>query len=152
MSKQIYIDSNGNEVLVSGTIINDNNLPHYTGTPTAGTTAYEIKDLQDSIGTLNTVTINNTYATGNLYYKKLGNMVIVFGLITLTANVATGNLIFSGLPSNNNGANNVIKAINNDGTSADWVIYCGNTSSNYLSASSQPSGKSYTISFAYYTA
>ena len=42
MSKQIYIDSNGNEVLVSGTIINDNNLPHYTGTPTAGTTAYEI--------------------------------------------------------------------------------------------------------------
>ena len=42
MAKQIYIDSNGNEVLVSGTITNDNNLPHYTGTPTAGTTAYEI--------------------------------------------------------------------------------------------------------------
>ena len=42
MAKQIYIDSNGNEVLVSGTITNDNNLPHYTGTPTEGTTAYEI--------------------------------------------------------------------------------------------------------------
>lgn len=42
MSKQIYIDSNGNEVLVSGTIINDNNLPHYTGTPTAGSTAEAI--------------------------------------------------------------------------------------------------------------
>ena len=50
MSKQIYIDSNGNEVLVSGTIINDNNLPHYTGTPTAGTTAYEIARSKEWIG------------------------------------------------------------------------------------------------------
>ena len=47
MAKQIYIDSNGNEVLVSGTITNDNNLPHYTGTPTAGTTAYEIASKLD---------------------------------------------------------------------------------------------------------
>ena len=46
MSKQIYIDSNGNEVLVSGTIINDNNLPHYTGTPSQGSTA-------EAIGALN---------------------------------------------------------------------------------------------------
>ena len=45
MAKQIFIDKNGNEVLVSGTIINDNNLPHYTGTPTAGTTAEAIGDL-----------------------------------------------------------------------------------------------------------
>ena len=45
MAKQIYIDSNGNEVLVSGTITNDNNLPHYTGTPTAGSTAEAIGDL-----------------------------------------------------------------------------------------------------------
>ena len=42
MAKQIYIDSNGNEVLVSGTIINDNNLPHYTGTPTPNSTAEAI--------------------------------------------------------------------------------------------------------------
>ena len=49
MAKQIYIDSNGNEVLVSGTITNDNNLPHYSGTPTAGTTAYEIASKQDKI-------------------------------------------------------------------------------------------------------
>ena len=42
MAKQIYIDKNGNEIPVSGTITNDNNLPHYSGTPTAGTTAYEI--------------------------------------------------------------------------------------------------------------
>ena len=42
MAKQIYIDSNGNEVLVSGTITNDNNLPHYTGTPTPNSTAEAI--------------------------------------------------------------------------------------------------------------
>ena len=42
MSKQIYIDSNGNEVLVSGTITNDNNLPHFSGTPTQGSTAEAI--------------------------------------------------------------------------------------------------------------
>ena len=47
MAKQIYIDSNGNEIPVSGTITNDNNLPHYTGTPTAGTTAYEIASLKE---------------------------------------------------------------------------------------------------------
>ena len=56
MSKQIYIDSNGNEVLVSGTIINDNNLPHYTGTPTAGTTA-------DAIASLITTETQSTTAT-----------------------------------------------------------------------------------------
>ena len=55
MAKQIYIDENGNEVLVSGTITNDNNLPHFSGTPTAGTTAEAIegKDISSSI-TLNT--------------------------------------------------------------------------------------------------
>ena len=42
MAKQIYIDSNGNEVLVSGTITNDNNLPHFSGTPTQGSTAEAI--------------------------------------------------------------------------------------------------------------
>ena len=49
MAKQIYIDSNGNEVLVSGTITNDNNLPHFSGTPTAGSTAYEIASKQGKI-------------------------------------------------------------------------------------------------------
>ena len=51
MAKQIYIDSNGNEVLVSGTITTDNNLPHYTGTPTAGTTAEAIASKADKTQT-----------------------------------------------------------------------------------------------------
>ena len=37
MSKQIYIDSNGNEVLVSGTIATAGNLPLGTTTPTGST-------------------------------------------------------------------------------------------------------------------
>ena len=49
MSKQIYIDSNGNEVLVSGTITNDNNLPHYTGTPTPNSTAEAIGAKLDTV-------------------------------------------------------------------------------------------------------
>ena len=64
MSKQIYIDSNGNEVLVSGTIINDNNLPHYTGTPTAGTTAEAIASKADKSGMFKIQSFSKTYSVG----------------------------------------------------------------------------------------
>ena len=59
MAKQIYIDSNGNEIPVSGTITNDNNLPHFSGTPTAGTTAYEIASKLDK-SLVKTKEINGT--------------------------------------------------------------------------------------------
>ena len=71
MAKQIYIDSNGNEVLVSGTITNDNNLPHYTGTPTAGTTAYEIA--KDSEILTYTSGANKAIFT----FSRFGNMVCI---------------------------------------------------------------------------
>ena len=60
MSKQIYIDSNGTEIPVSGTITTDNNLPHFSGTPTAGTTAEAIASRAKIIEytpTTNTATI-----------------------------------------------------------------------------------------------
>ena len=61
MAKQIYIDSNGNEVLVSGTITNDNNLPHYTGTPTAGSTAEAIASKADKAWTyIDKINLNGT--------------------------------------------------------------------------------------------
>ena len=66
MAKQIYIDSNGNEVLVSGTITNDNNLPHYTGTPTQGTTAYEIASKADKATTLAGYGITNAYTKDDI--------------------------------------------------------------------------------------
>ena len=67
MAKQIYIDSNGNEVLVSGTITNDNNLPHFSGTPTAGTTAYEIASIG---GYSTTEKAIGTWTDGSTVYKK----------------------------------------------------------------------------------
>lgn len=47
MSKHIYIDSNGNEVLVSGTITNAGNLPLGSDFSDPNSTAYAVKDLQD---------------------------------------------------------------------------------------------------------
>ena len=77
MSKQIYIDSNGNEVLVSGTIINDNNLPHYTGTPTAGTTADAIASLITTETQSTTATIaGNSNATIDIDCTKTGYTLI----------------------------------------------------------------------------
>lgn len=40
------------EALGSGTITNDNNLPHYTGTPTQGTTAEAVNTLNLALGQL----------------------------------------------------------------------------------------------------
>ena len=48
MAKQIYIDENGNEVLVSGTITNAGNLPLGTDFSDPTSTAGAIKDLQDN--------------------------------------------------------------------------------------------------------
>ena len=84
MSKQIYIDSNGNEVLVSGTIINDNNLPHYTGTPTAGTTAEAIgATTKISTTTLSTSGISDT----DISFTKTGKVVQFYwtGIKSLSA-------------------------------------------------------------------
>ena len=87
MAKQIYIDSNGNEVLVSGTITTDNNLPHYTGTPTAGTTAYEIANYMITDvanGTIGSIGANN-YAdpvyniTAHTGYKAIGIIGLYIG-------------------------------------------------------------------------
>ena len=87
MAKQIYIDKNGNEIPVSGTITNDNNLPHYTGTPTQGTTAYEIANciITDvANGTIGSIGANN-YAdpvyniTAHTGYKAIGIIGLYIG-------------------------------------------------------------------------
>ena len=80
MAKQIYIDSNGNEIPVSGTITNDNNLPHYTGTPTAGTTAEAIASSKTK-SVLLTGTITSNYADGStIGYRSTGNGVDITSL------------------------------------------------------------------------
>lgn len=109
--------------------------------------------LDKSTYTENTsVTINSLVATGAVYTKKIGNMVMVWGLVTTTASITTGTAILTGMFMNNNGANNVVKFIDNNGTSPDWVLYTPNANNVLLSASSQSSGHSYTVSFIYYSA
>lgn len=109
--------------------------------------------LDKSTYTENTsVTINSLVATGAVYTKKIGNMVMVWGLVTTTASITTGTAILTGMYMNNNGANNVVKFIDNNGTSPDWVLYTPNANNVLLSASAQNSGHSYTVSFIYYTA
>lgn len=98
------------------------------------------------------VTINSLVATGAVYTKKIGNMVMVWGLVTTTENITTGTAILTGMYMNNNGANNVVKFIDNNGTSPDWVLYTPNANNVLLSASAQSSGHSFTVSFIYYSA
>ena len=85
MAKQIYIDSNGNEVLVSGTITNDNNLPHFSGTPTAGTTAEAIADLQNRIQVKKDQLTGTTDSNGLISFAH-GTRVIV-------GSVCSGNIV-----------------------------------------------------------
>ena len=94
MSKQIYIDSNGNEVLVSGTIINDNNLPHYTGTPTAGTTAEAIgAKVDNSVSTVYINAVANVSQTLGSYSRKLGKLVNLCHNFKITTAAASGTTI-----------------------------------------------------------
>ena len=94
MAKQIYIDSNGNEVLVSGTITNDNNLPHFSGTPTAGTTAYEIKGKLDA-SKIYARNNNGTIASGAIgslsYPTGFDNNDLLF----ISCKYASGKLFFA---------------------------------------------------------
>ena len=52
-----------------------------------------------------------TNISGNVYYKKFANMVWVCGRIATDATIPVNSVVFSGLPLNNIGVNNVIKAI-----------------------------------------
>ena len=125
MAKQIYIDSNGNEVLVSGTITNDNNLPHFSGTPTAGTTAYEIASKQDILTTI----YNSLTASANVTivrsvcvkYGRVKQLSCVFRIDGTTSTIATipndykpsFNIDFSAVGDNGTGARLRIQADSN---------------------------------------
>ena len=109
MAKQIYIDSNGNEIPVSGTITNDNNLPHYTGTPTAGTTAEAIASL--SSGKQDKIKIKSFTATsdaaGNIEIPDLtvANHTVISCMSSngyATNAVPSGNKFYFKILTNNN--------------------------------------------------
>ena len=92
MAKQIYIDENGNEVLVSGTITNAGNLPLGSDFSDPTSTAGAIKALQDKI--------DFSSVTGTKF-EIVGNRL----LITLYSNAEKTN----GLRIDFNGTSNVIQ-------------------------------------------
>ena len=147
MAKEIYIDGNGNENLVSGTINNAEILPITSGSAT------NTKDYIDSKTSFPNVTATlGTNITGNVYYKKVDNMVWVCGRITTTASIPVNTICFSGFPTNNFNGNNVFKAYDNDGVSADKVFYQPQSTGNVLCATAIDNGKTYIFSYIYYTA
>lgn len=121
----------------------------------AGVSTKDAIDGKVSISDMNTVgsaTINPVNATGTVYYKRLGKMIMVYGNITTTSGVSTGSTIMSNLPSSTiAGYNHVIKAINNDGTSADWVLYQRPGETTVINAGVMTGGNSFTISYVYYS-
>ena len=109
MAKQIYIDENGNENLVSGTINTGKMLPMSTTEPTS-MVADRIEACETAIsGKQDTLTLssgavtwNTTNVTGGAdlkYYQKYGRIVIAYLEFTpKTSRISNGNVICSGLP------------------------------------------------------
>ena len=121
----------------------------------AGVSTKDAIDGKVSISDLATVSqavVNPLIGTGTVYYKRLGKMIIVYGNITTTSGVAANTQILGNIPSHTiPGYNHVIKAINNDGTSADWVLYQRPGESTVLNAGVMTGGQSFTISYVYYS-
>ena len=105
MAKEIYIDENGNENLVSGTINNASLLPISANDPT-DTKSYIDSGLggkQDTITLSNgVVTWNTTNVSGNAYrnvWYKYGRVVVAHLEFTpISGKVANANVICSNLP------------------------------------------------------
>lgn len=81
----------------------DNNLPHFSGTPTAGSTAEAIGAKQDKlIVTAGQVTYDSTNVEGSitqLNWLKYGRVVVAHLEFTpQSGKVANGNVVCSGLP------------------------------------------------------
>ena len=102
MSKQIYIDSNGNEVLVSGTIATAGNLPLGSDFSDPTSTAGAIKDLQDKFGWVDATsqfTKENAFDTGQtsyfLYNEGLKMYAVAFAV---KASTADNSVVLSSVP------------------------------------------------------
>lgn len=104
------------------------------------------------MATVGSAVVNTTYATGTVYYKRLGKMILVYGNITTSSGIPANATILTNLPTHTIvGYNHVIKAINNDGTSADWVLYQRPGEQTVLNAGVMTGGNSFTLSYVYYS-
>ena len=73
----------------------DNNLPHYTGTPTAGSTAEAIKDLQDHTVKTKTFSVQtNILGEVDINNTNLGYLRSECVIVAATTDISTGNTIY----------------------------------------------------------
>lgn len=103
-----------------------------------------------SIATRHNVSLG-TGITGNLFYYQIDKLVTVVGEITTTSGMLANAQVFYGFPTNANGAQIIVKALDTDGVSADWVLYCGNGSNAMLTVPAHTGVKTYCIYFSYIT-
>ena len=96
MAKQIYIDENGNEVLVSGTITNAGNLPLGSDFSDPTSTAGAIKANTDNIGDLTSLTTTNKSSAVGAINEV--NAKFKTEKVTFSKAVASGNNAFSVAP------------------------------------------------------
>lgn len=118
MAKQIYIDENGNEQLVSGTINNAEMLPITSGSAT-NTKDYIDSKVATTSGTA-TAQTGVTIGSKNLVYKQ-GIFCYICLVLSITSNISAGDNLVK-LPFEIN-TNQYIMARKDDGTT---VMLSGN--------------------------
>ena len=143
MAKQIYIDSEGNEILVSGTITNDNNLPHYTGTPTAGSTAEAIANLNTWVDVSSQFTKTSYFDNGQASYFLYNAGLKMYALgFAVKASTPDDSVILSSVPKFKNAIEVLPTGFANAGglsvTQAHLIYYKANNCIN-LRTSTTPS-------------
>jgi len=142
MARQIYIDSEGNEVLLSGTVNSADILPITTGSGTNTKAVIDSKaNATSSSGTMTTTIAASGYRAT---FRKLGDIKFVsFGLTTNTT-ITTNTVLFT-LPEN---ATTNIDAIGHTRTDNFNLFITGN-SVKYNTVASLASGTDMFANFWY---
>ena len=116
MSKQVYIDSNGNEIQVSGTVNTADMMPM------SGNDSTKVSEAIGDLSDLTTPVYLSTISTGtNITFEantsyRIGNMVVLNCILKVTGNLANNATILSNIPKN--GANAPVRFLRIVGSDA----------------------------------
>ena len=127
------------EALGSGTITNDNNLPHFSGTPTQGTTAEAIASKATNT---DASPLFKTKSTGALSKSFNANAYSAFSANDIGLSI-TGYTPVSVLNADNNNANVILNGYNLSATGSATMFLYRN-----VSTSSQTASFTFTLLFA----
>ena len=127
MAKQIYIDENGNEQLVSGTINNAELLPIESGSST------NTKDYIDRLKNIQSLTIDNVASivtsNGSTVYNVGGLFLIIKFSIQVSTNITSWTNLFDIIYAPTITAEQFAVVSNNDTSKNTYIsaIYSGST-------------------------